>query len=323
MTAHLMLGTDHLLHLSEDDVAGLLPPPLEAVRLAARALVSLADGSAELPPKPAVHPRADGFANAMPAYLRDADLLGLKWIAAYPANAALGLPTHTGLVVLSDAATGLPRAVMGAAALTGARTAAVSGACIEALAPDLPGHVAITGAGVQARTHLQMLEALGRYDVVVVARRPQSAADIEAWAAENAGDVSLTCAGSAQEAVDGAAIVVTAVPIGVAGATLDPGWLRDDALVLPLDYATSVGAEIANPAALFTDDVGQLLRYRDAGSFPGYRDPDDYCGNAIRAPRPAGRVVCQNLGNGAADLLFADYVLRSALEAGSGTELRR
>ena len=52
--------------------------------LARRALVALADGTAELPPKPSVHPRENGFANAMPAYLRDGDLLGLKWIAAYP-----------------------------------------------------------------------------------------------------------------------------------------------------------------------------------------------------------------------------------------------
>src|SRR5207248_7922639 len=77
-----------LLHISEEAVATLLPPPAEAVALARRALEALADGTAELPPKPAVHPRADGFANAMPAYLHDGDLLGLKWIAAYPGNAS-------------------------------------------------------------------------------------------------------------------------------------------------------------------------------------------------------------------------------------------
>ena len=76
---------------------------------------------------------------------------------------------------MSDAGTGLPLAVMGAAALTGARTAAVSGACIEALAPSRPGHVAITAAGVQARTHLAVLEALGHTDVAVVTRRPAAA----------------------------------------------------------------------------------------------------------------------------------------------------
>src|SRR5262249_59578726 len=104
--------------------------PLGGGARARRARVALADGPAELPPKPAVHPREHGFANAMPAYLRDGDLLGLKWIAAYPGNIQLGLPSHVGLVLLSDAGTGMPLAVMGAGAITGARTAAVSGACI-------------------------------------------------------------------------------------------------------------------------------------------------------------------------------------------------
>jgi ornithine cyclodeaminase/alanine dehydrogenase-like protein (mu-crystallin family) len=159
--------------------------------------------------------------------------------------------------------------------------------------------------------------------VAVVTRSAESAVQLRAWAVANAPAISLTCFGSAREAVEGAAVVVTAVPIGVDGARLEPGWLRPDALVLPIDYATSIGSEIANPAALFADDVGQLLRYRESGAFPGYRDPDGYCGDAIRAARPQGRVVCQNLGNGAADLVFADYVVRSAREAGSGSELRR
>jgi ornithine cyclodeaminase/alanine dehydrogenase-like protein (mu-crystallin family) len=294
-----------LVHLSEAEVAAALPPPLEAVAMARRALIALADGSAQLPPKPSVHAREGVLANAMPAYLADGDLLGLKWIAAYPTNADLGLPTHLGLVVLSDAATGMPTAVMDAAALTGSRTAAVSGACIQAL------------------THLLVLEALGMENVTAVARRPESAQALGSWAEQHAPGISLSCVTTAEEAVDGASVVVTAVPIGTDGARLDPGWLRDDALLLPIDYATSIGADIANDAALYSDDVGQLLRYRESGSFPSYRDPDGYCGDAIRAERPEGRVVCQNLGNGAADLIFADYVLRSAVEAGSGRELPR
>jgi ornithine cyclodeaminase/alanine dehydrogenase-like protein (mu-crystallin family) len=317
------IGDRPLLHLSEEQIGPLLPPPLEGIALARRALVALADGTAELPPKPAVHPRENGFANAMPAYLRDGDLLGIKWIAAYPGNVQLGLPSHVGLLVMSDAATGLPLAVMGAATITGARTAAVSGACIEALAPPQPGHVAITAAGVQARTHLAVLDALGRTDVAVVTRGPAATAAITRWADEHVPDVSLTCVGTAAEAVEGAAVVVTAVPIGVEGAHLDPAWLRDDVLLLPIDYATSVTAAVANQAMLFADDVGQLLRYRDAGSFPGYRDPDGYCGDALRRARSQGRVVCQNLGNGAVDLVYADRVLTAALAAGEGTQLRR
>jgi ornithine cyclodeaminase/alanine dehydrogenase-like protein (mu-crystallin family) len=313
-----------LLYLCEADVAALLPSPCDAVALARRALVALADGRAELPPKPAVHPRPDAFANAMPAYVEDGDLLGLKWVAIHPGNPSQhGLPTINGLVILADAGIGLPLAVMDAGALTGARTAAVSGACIEALAPADPGHVAITGAGLQARTHLAMLDGTGHRRVRVHARRRESADALRAWAADHVPALELTCVESQSEAVTGAGVVITAVPIGVEGTRLDPAQVRSDALLLPLDYATSVGAEIAAIAHLYADDVGQLLRYREAGAFPRYPDPAGFCGAAIRAPRPDGVVVCQNLGNGAADLVFADHVLRAALARGTGVQLRR
>jgi ornithine cyclodeaminase/alanine dehydrogenase-like protein (mu-crystallin family) len=317
------LVTQPLLHLSEAEVAAHLPDPATGIELARRALVALADGRAELPPKPSVHPRDDGFANAMPAYVADGDLLGLKWIAAYRGNPSAGLPAISGLVMLSDAATGVPRAVMGASELTGARTAAVSGACIDALAREGNGHIAFTGAGVQARTHLTVLAHLGRLDVTVYARRPSAAEALEQWAREHTSAVRLRCVSSAREAVDGADVVITGVPIGAEGARLDPDWLRPDALLLPLDYATSVGSDIANGASLFADDVGQLLRYREGGSLPGYREPDGYTGDAIRRARPDGRTVLQNMGNGAADLLFADHVLEAALADGGGTRLLR
>ena len=44
--------------LSDAQVAALLPPPPEAAELARSVLVGLAEGTIELPPKPAIHPRA-------------------------------------------------------------------------------------------------------------------------------------------------------------------------------------------------------------------------------------------------------------------------
>ncbi len=310
-------------YLAEGEVADLLPAPLAAVDLAATALRLLSAGAAELPPKPAVHPRPDGFANAMPAYVADGDLLGLKWIAAYRANPERGLPAVSGLVLLSDAGTGQPRAVLGAAALTGLRTAAVSGACLRALSPSAPGHLAIVGAGLQARTHLAVAQALGLRDVRVVARRPTSARAVAAWAASHVPDVHLTVVAAAADAVPGAAAVVTAVPIGAGDAALAAHLLREDALVLPLDYATSVGADALGGALLLADDVAQFERYRDDGSFPGYPAPAAATGAALDAPRPAGRVVAQNLGTGVVDLLFADAVVSAAERAGAGVSLPR
>ena len=85
-----------MLYLSDADVARLLPPPLEAIQLAQTALVALADGSAEVPPRPAVHPGGASFANAMPAAYPARKLLGCKWISIFPTTAAAGRPPQLG-----------------------------------------------------------------------------------------------------------------------------------------------------------------------------------------------------------------------------------
>jgi ornithine cyclodeaminase/alanine dehydrogenase-like protein (mu-crystallin family) len=268
-----------------------------------------------------VHPRPDAFANAMPAFVEDGDLLGLKWVCVYPANAGRGLPAIGGLVVLSDAETGGTRAVLGAATLTAVRTAAVSGACMQALRPARAGHLAITGAGVQTRSHLHVAEALGVERAVVQARRPERAEALLAWAREHVPAVTVECTPDAETAIRGAAVVVTAVPIGIQGTELDPAWLEPDTLLLPLDYATSVRAGLARTGSLYADDVGQFQRFVDAGSFPDYPAPLGPTGAALAAERPDGLVVCQNLGNGATDLVLADAVARAAEDAGAGTLL--
>lgn len=113
------------------------------------------------------------FANAMPAAYPERNLLGCKWISVVPDNPLRGLPTASGVMVVNDGTTGMPRALLPAAELTAVRTAAVTGACIRALADD-DGPVAYLGAGVQAASHLRILEALGHTEVHVWARRHQA-----------------------------------------------------------------------------------------------------------------------------------------------------
>ena len=109
-----------------------------------------------MPPKIGVHPREDAFIHAMPAYLSEADAVGLKWVAGYPGNQQLGLPYLHGLFVLSDAATGRPLAVMDATWITELRTAAASMLGIRALAEGDVESVGILGCGRQAQVHLEL-----------------------------------------------------------------------------------------------------------------------------------------------------------------------
>jgi ornithine cyclodeaminase/alanine dehydrogenase len=294
--------------LSDADVARLMPPPLDLVALARDALVALARGEADVPAKPAVHPGGASFANAMPAAYPARKLLGCKWISIFPDNPAGGLPTASGLMVVNDGDTGLPRTVMEAAALTAARTAAVSGACIAGLG-RAGAPATILGAGVQARSHLRVLAALGSHDVTVFARRTEAGQALHEWAAREVPEVSLRVVDSRERAVRAAEVVVTALSIGLSGAHLDPGWFADDALVLPLDYASSVGPDVAASAVLATDHVPQFAAVRAAGSLGDYPTTSRWTGELLEGGgAPSGRTVCQNLGNGLCDLVVADAV---------------
>ncbi|MEO5981531.1 MAG: ornithine cyclodeaminase family protein [Pedococcus sp.] len=304
-------------HLCDADVEALLPPPAEAVRLVHEALVALSRGEAEVPAKPAVHAAGGAFANAMPAAYPARNLLGCKWISIFPENPSQGLPTASGLMVVNDAQTGVPRAVMSAAALTAARTAAVSGACIAALAsPD--ASVAFTGAGVQARSHLRVLAALGHRDVMVYARRQEAREGLLAWAAEHVPQVGVSVTGDVRTAVEGRPVVITALSIGLSRAELAPEWIAGDALVLPLDYASSVGPDLAGGALVAADHLPQFEAVRAAGTLGDYPQASRWTGQLLEGGRPDGRVVCQNLGNGLSDLVVAAAVVDSAEEQGVG-----
>lgn len=225
-------------------------------------------------------------------------------------------------MILSDARTGETRALMGAAALTAQRTAAVSGACLDALG-DRSSPVAFLGAGVQARSHLLVLEALGYAETRVYARRPEAREDLSAWAAEAVPTLRLEVTDDPRAAVEGAGTVITGLSIGLRGHELDPGWVRDDALLLPLDYASSVGSRLARDATLVSDDVEQLAAVAPAKLAADYPPATGWTGDAIRQPRPAGRLVSQNLGIAATDVVFAAYVADLAEEQWVGTVLAR
>jgi ornithine cyclodeaminase/alanine dehydrogenase-like protein (mu-crystallin family) len=325
-----------LRYLSADDVRAAMPPLEERLELAEKTLTALATpGGAELPPKIAVHPRPDGsFAHAMPAHLRAAaatgDLLGIKWIAGFGTNGARGLPTLHGLVILNDAATGVPTAVLDAGPITAERTAAVSGVAIRHFAPPVGGRApraALIGAGVQGRSHLVVLgHLLPGLELSVHDRHPERAEALAVAARETRGIATARATASAREAVDGANVVVTAASFGPVRQVMTNDWLAPQALVVPVDYATYCAAEVARDADLFlVDHRDQFLANRDAGLFDGYPDPAAMLGEAIRAatPRPGGRVVVTHLGVGLADVVFGDAILRRAQERDLGIELAR
>ena len=326
-----------LRYLTAADVVAAMPPLAERLVLAERTMTALV-ADAELPPKVAIHPRPDGsFVHAMPAYLRgaaadgDDDRVGMKWVAGFATNSTAGLPAINALVVLNDARTGLPVAVLDGGPITAQRTAAVSGVAIARFAPavgDRAVRVGLIGAGVQGRSHLPVIgHVLAGAEVALFDRDPERAAALAEVARGVEGIGAVRVAETARQTVDGADVVVTAASFGPVRQVMTEDWLVPDALVVPVDYATYCSAAVARSAALFlVDERGQFLANRDAGLFEDYPDPAATLGEAILAgtPRPAGgRVVVTHLGVGLADVVFADAIVERAVAAGLGMELPR
>jgi alanine dehydrogenase len=326
-----------LRYLAAADVVRAMPELDERLALAEQTMTALASG-AELPSKIGIHPRPEGsFVHAMPAHLRGVDqsgrddLVGMKWVAGFGTNNAMGLPAINALVVLNDATTGVPTAILDGGPITAQRTAAVSGVAIRRFAPvteGIPLGAALIGAGVQARSHLAVLgRVLPGVRLTVFDRHPDRATALANEARETRGIGAVTVAADARSATEGADVVVTVASFGPVRQVMTGDWLKPDALVVPVDYATYCAAEVARDAALFlVDHRDQFLANRAAGLFEDYPEPSATIGEALLAgtPRPpAGRVVVTHLGVGLADVVFGAAILARARELGLGIELPR
>jgi alanine dehydrogenase len=130
---------------------------LEAVR---DAFVAYARGEWTMPPKVYVPAYPEGDFRAMPALGAGHALL--KWVTSFPSNPAQGLPTVTGLVLLSDATNGMPKAVLDAGAVTSLRTGAAAVLAAETLGRADAETAAVIGAGVNGEAAAQTFIARGR-----------------------------------------------------------------------------------------------------------------------------------------------------------------
>jgi alanine dehydrogenase len=134
--------------------------PERAVDVVRDAFIEYARGDWSMPPKVYVHAYPAGDFRAMPALGGRYALL--KWVTSFPRNPELGLPTVTGLVLLSDATNGMPVAVLDAGAVTALRTGAAAVLAAETLGRDDAETAAVVGAGVNGSASARTFLARGR-----------------------------------------------------------------------------------------------------------------------------------------------------------------
>jgi alanine dehydrogenase len=134
--------------------------PKHALQAVRDAFIAYARGEWTMPPKVYVPAYPEGDFRAMPALGAGHALL--KWVTSFPGNPAQGLPTVTGLVLLSDATNGMAKAVLDAGAVTALRTGAAAVLAAETLGRADAETAAIIGAGVNGEAAARTFIAQGR-----------------------------------------------------------------------------------------------------------------------------------------------------------------
>jgi ornithine cyclodeaminase/alanine dehydrogenase-like protein (mu-crystallin family) len=142
--------------LSRDAILGAVDAS-EAIARVRDAFVRHHRGEWVMPSKVYLESPPHGDFRAMPA--RGGDLAMLKWISSFPDNPERGLPTVIGVLIVSDAATSEPLAILDAGAVTALRTGAVAAVAAEALA--LGRSASVIGCGVNGSWAARCLAAAG------------------------------------------------------------------------------------------------------------------------------------------------------------------
>jgi len=202
----------------------------EAIQAVREAYVQLSTGQAVVPLRtPVPVAKREGVTLFMPAYLTGSDALGAKIVSVFPANPARGLPLIHAVVLVVDAETGRPLALMDGTYLTALRTGAASGVATDLLARRDARVAAILGAGAQARTQLEAVCTVRKIEQVWVYDLDRRAA--EAYVEEMKGrgppiPTDISAAGSPAQAMRNADVICTATtsrtPV-FADADLKPG----------------------------------------------------------------------------------------------------
>ncbi len=294
----------------------------QALEVVERAFAALARGQVIQPPPLGMElAEARGEVHVKGAYLKGEPVFAIKVASGFYENPGKGLPTGSGLVLVFDAETGFPLALLrDNGYLTELRTAGAGALAVRLLAPEGPLKVAVVGAGSQARFQLRAMARVRELrELRVWSPVPEEFAAYREEMEPGLG-VPVLRADSVEEAVAGAELVVTVTPSREA--LVHAQWLRPDATVVAVGADGPEKQELAvevlgRAQKVVVDSRDQCLRLGETHHAvqAGVLSPERIHGELgeVLLERIPGReggemIVCDLTGVGAQDAAMAGAV---------------
>lgn len=317
-----------MIYLSDDDAARHVGPA-EARRVVLSAMVDHCLGHASLssPPGLTVEGGSDTRFHVKGAILRSADVVGIR-LGGFPAQDPDG--NRLMLLLLCEAHTSRPLALIEFESLSSIRVATAVAVCIERLRASSARTLAVLGAGRLARAAIAAIQTLTPFEQVrVTSRSVDSARPLQASLA-SAGVAGVTLATDPREACAGADVILTLTSADqplVSAACCGPGSL----------LVSAGGRQECDPEAIlaadrvFVDDWELCTRIGDIAPLckAGRLTRDDIAGTIgeVLADRVPGRrndterIVAVPQGLAVLDVALGQLALARATEHGLGLRL--
>ena len=158
-----------VLILSKDDVRLLLRLE-DAIEVVEESFKRLALGKVLMPLRSIIQiPKHIGMIGTMPAYLKEAEIAGLKIFTVIPNNPSKNnFPTTTASILLINPITGQLLALIEGSYLTAIRTGAASAVATRKLSKFDSTRIGIIGSGIQARFQLLSINKVRKIDLVSI-----------------------------------------------------------------------------------------------------------------------------------------------------------
>lgn len=311
--------------LHADEIRAHAPLTTEAIDLIADGFARLAAGEVRQPPVLSLDlPEVRGELDVKTAYVPGWESFCLKVSTGFFGNPDLGLPSASGLMILLSAETGVPLALLlDGGYLTDLRTALAGAVAARELARADSTHVALIGAGAQARWQLRALRLVRPIATASVWARSTTRA--EKFAREMASDtgIEIDVHSDVGAAVERADVIVTTTPSREPLMTVE--MLRSGVHVTAIG-SDGEGKRELHPAVMLAADhvvVDEPNQSRAIGELQGVASPDVGGPEAVPlgdlvAGRRAGRrndddvTVCDLTGTGVQDTVIARWVWRRA-----------
>ncbi|WP_458131902.1 ornithine cyclodeaminase family protein [Pseudomonas sp. R3-41] len=240
------------------------------------------------------------------------------------------------VIVLFDRITNRIAAFIDGNLVTGFRTASTSASALDRLAPKAPARLAVLGSGLEASMHIRAFASVRQLTDVTVFSPTQTRRD--AFAAAVTSDLGIPAKGvaTAQEAVEGADIVLTAARSRDERPILFGDWLKPGATVVSIGSTIPEQREIDISVVERSDliicdtleevleETGDMLAASAAGiefHHKAFSLADLMSGACDEALAKARAPMFKSVGGGLQDIVVAELILAKALAAGLATPL--